>query len=160
VADTEAELVRAALDAGKPVAVQVTNAEGRAIGAPAPIEFISPRIDDATGTVAIRAVLENPGGVVPGRIVRAHVKGVEIANALVVPKRAVVYGGTGPYVWSVDAGGMATPTPVELGAFAGNDVVVAHGLAAGSRVVVEGVLKVIPGLPVTAEPVGAEGSAP
>jgi membrane fusion protein (multidrug efflux system) len=55
---------------------------------------------------------------------------------------------------------MATPTPVELGAFAGNDVVVAHGLAAGSRVVVEGVLKVIPGLPVTAEPVGAEGSAP
>jgi membrane fusion protein (multidrug efflux system) len=160
VADTEAELVRAAVDAGKPVAVQATNAEGRAIGGPAPIEFISPRIDDATGTVAIRAALDNPGGVVPGRIVRAHVTGVEIANALVIPKRAVVYGATGPYVWTVDGGGMATPTPVELGAFAGNDVVIVHGLAAGNRVIVEGVLKVIPGFPVTAEPIAAEGTTP
>jgi membrane fusion protein (multidrug efflux system) len=163
VSDGEAELVRAAVDAGGAVAVQVTNAEGHPIGAPAPIEFISPRIDDATGTVAIRAVLENPGGIVPGRIVRAHVKGVDIANALVIPKRAVVYGAMGPYVWTVDGGGMVTPTPVTLGAFAGNDVVVARGLAAGNRVVVEGVLKVIPGFPVTAEPIAAEpaeGSAP
>jgi membrane fusion protein (multidrug efflux system) len=58
---------------------------------------------------------------------------------------------------------MVTPTPVTLGAFAGNDVVIARGLAAGSRVVVEGVLKVIPGFPVKAEPIAAEpaeGSAP
>jgi len=163
VSDTEADLVRAAVDGGGSVAVNVTNAEGHPIGAPAPIEFISPRIDDATGTVGIRAVLENPGGVVPGRIVRAHVTGVEVANALVIPKRAVVYGAMGPYVWTVDGGGMVTPTPVTLGAFVGNDVVVARGLAAGNRVVVEGVLKVIPGFPVKAEPMAAEpaqGSAP
>ena len=42
------------------------------------IEFVSPRVDDATGTVAIRAVLDNPDGVVPGRIVRARVEGVSI----------------------------------------------------------------------------------
>ncbi len=160
IADTDAALVRAAVDAGRPVAVQVANTEGRAIGGPAPIEFISPRIDDSTGTVGIRAVLENPGGVVPGRIVRARITGVDIADALVIPKRAVVYGATGPYVWTVDGGGMASPAPVELGAFAGNDVVVVGGLSPGNRVVVEGVLKVIPGFPVTAEPIAVEGTTP
>jgi len=152
--------VRGAVDAGRPVAVQVANTEGRAIGGPAPIEFISPRIDDATGTVAIRAVLTNPGGVVPGRIVRARIIGVSIADALVIPKRAVVFGAQGPYVWTVDGGGMAAPAPVELGAFAGNDVVVVSGLKAGSRVVVDGILKVIPGVPVSPEPIASEGSAP
>jgi membrane fusion protein (multidrug efflux system) len=160
IADGDAALVRAAVAAGGPVAVEVTDAEGRAVGAPAPVEFISPRIDDATGTVAIRAVLTNPGGVVPGRIVRARIVGVSIADALVIPKRAVVFGAQGPYVWTVDSGGMAAPAPVELGAFAGNDVVVASGLKAGSRVVVDGILKVAPGFPVSPEPIAAEDAAP
>ena len=155
IADAEAALVRAAV--GRGAAVQVEDAEGNEIGAPAPIEFIAPRVDDATGTVAIRAVLDNPGGVVPGRIVRARIDGVNVTGALVVPKRAVMFGAQGPYVWVVDGGGVAA-APVELGAFSGNDVVIARGLTAGDRVVVDGILKVAPGVPVNAEPVAAEGS--
>jgi membrane fusion protein (multidrug efflux system) len=131
------------------------------------IEFVSPRVDDATGTVAIRAVLDNPGGIVPGRIVRARIGGVSVHDALVVPKRAVMQGAQGAYVWTVDANGHVAPAPVELGAFAGNDVAVTAGLMPGARVVVEGVLKVGPGVPVNAVPVtegtarnSAPGSAP
>ena len=154
VTDTDAELVRAALaaDHGGQVGVSIADAQGRPIAAMGTIEFVSPRIDDATGTVAIRAVLDNPGGVVPGRIVRARVEGVSIANALVIPKRAVMHGAQGAYVWTVDASGQPAPTPVELGALAGNDVVVTAGLSAGARVVVDGVLKVRPGSPVNAVP--------
>ncbi len=122
------------------------------------IEFVSPRVDDATGTVAIRAVLDNPGGIVPGRIVRARVEGVSIANSLVIPKRAVMHGAQGAYVWTVDAGSQPVPTPVELGALAGNDVVVTAGLTAGARVIVDGLLKVRPGFPVNAVPI-AEAAA-
>jgi len=152
VTDADAELVRAALasDHGGQVGVSIADAQGRALAAMGTIEFVSPRIDDATGTVAIRAVLDNPDGVVPGRIVRARVEGVSIANSLVIPKRAVMHGAQGAYVWTVDANGQPAPTPVELGALAGNDVVVTAGLTAGARVVVDGVLKVRPGSPVNA----------
>jgi membrane fusion protein (multidrug efflux system) len=122
------------------------------------IEFVSPRVDDATGTVAIRAVLDNPGGAVPGRIVRAHVEGVTVPNSLVIPKRAVMHGAQGTYVWTVDGNNQVAPAPVVLGALAGNDVAVTAGLSAGSRVVVDGVLKVIPGVPVNPVPL-AEGTA-
>jgi hypothetical protein len=46
--------------------------------------------------------------------------------------------------------------PVELGALAGNDVAIAAGLTPGARVVVEGTLKVIPGVPVKAVPITEE----
>jgi len=160
VTDSDAELVRAALasDHGGQVGVSIADAQGRAIAAMGTIEFVSPRIDDATGTVAIRAVLDNPDGIVPGRIVRARVEGVSIANSLVIPKRAVMHGAQGAYVWTVEAGGQPVPTPVELGALAGNDVVVTAGLTAGARVIVDGVLKVRPGSPVNAVKI-AEGTA-
>lgn len=156
VADTDAELVRAALEGenGAHVGVSVVDARGQAIAQMGKIEFMSPRVDDTTGTVAIRAVLDNPNGVVPGRIVRARIEGVNIDAALVIPKRAVMYGAQGTFVWTLDGGGQATPTPVELGALSGNDVAVTAGLTAGARVVVDGILKVIPGVPLTAVPIG------
>jgi len=152
VVDTDADLVRAALasDHAGHVGVSIFDAQGRAIAEMGKIEFVSPRVDDATGTVAIRAVLDNPGGVVPGRIVRAHIEGVTIANALVIPKRAVMHGAQGAYVWTVDDTGSPAPTPVELGALSGNDVAVTAGLMPGARVIVDGLLKIRPGQPVTA----------
>jgi membrane fusion protein (multidrug efflux system) len=147
-----------ASDSAGHVGVQVTDAQGQPIGVMGEIEFVSPRIDDATGTVAIRAVLDNPGGVVPGRIVRAHIEGVSIPSSLVIPKRAVMHGAQGAYVWTVDGNGQPAPTPVELGATSGNEVAVTAGLAAGARVVVDGTLKVIPGVPVKAVPL-ADGTA-
>jgi membrane fusion protein (multidrug efflux system) len=160
VADTDAETVRAALegDNGKHVGVSVVDARGQPLAAMGRIEFISPRVDDATGTVAIRALLDNPDGVVPGRIVRARIEGVTVDHALVIPKRAVMHGAQGAYVWTVDGNGQATPAPVELGAASGNDVAVTAGLMPGARVVVDGILKVIPGVPVNGVPI-ADGTA-
>jgi multidrug efflux pump subunit AcrA (membrane-fusion protein) len=57
VTDTDADLVRAALAGANAahVGVAVTDAQGTPIGGMGEIEFVSPRVDDATGTVAIRA---------------------------------------------------------------------------------------------------------
>ena len=157
VADTDADLVRAALaadEAGK-VGVTIADVQGKSLGAMGTIEFVSPRVDDATGTVAIRAMLDNPNGVVPGRIVRARIEGVSIPHSIVIPKRAVMHGAQGAYVWTVDASGQPSPAPVVLGALAGNEVAVTAGLAAGARVVVDGLLKIRPGQPVNAVPIAA-----
>jgi len=49
--------------------------------------------------------------------------------------------------------------PVKLGPASGNDVVVTGGLAAGDRVVVEGIMKVQPGAVVKVALVGLDGEA-
>ena len=154
IADADAELVRGALasEHSDKVGIRVTDAQGRAIAGTGRIEFVSPRVDDATGTVAVRAVLDNPDGVVPGRIVRAHIDGVSIPNSLVIPKRAVMHGAQGSFVWTVDSNSQVAIALVELGALAGNDVAVTAGLTPGARVIVDGILKVGPGAPVNAMP--------
>jgi len=164
--EADAELVRAAhVKNAEHLKVLVIDARGRTIGPPASIEYISPRVDDSTGTVAIRAVLDNAGatGLLPGRVARAHVEGVSVPGSLVVPKRALMHGAQGSFVWVIGAGEQVAAKPVQLGASSGNDVVVASGLVAGDRVVVDGILKVQPGAPVHATmlaPDGAPAAAP
>ncbi|HZF29442.1 MAG TPA: efflux RND transporter periplasmic adaptor subunit [Gammaproteobacteria bacterium] len=157
----DAELVRAADDASPgAAAVRVVDARGAQVGPNARIEFIAPRVDDATGTVAVRAVLDNTGMVLrPGRVVRVHVDGVSVASSLVIPKRAILHGAQGMFVWVVGDGERVAARPVELGASSGNDVVVSTGLGAGERVVVDGILKVQPGAPVHATALAANAGA-
>jgi membrane fusion protein (multidrug efflux system) len=58
----------------------------------------------------------------------------------------------GAMVWVVNAQNKAEMRPVTLGQTIENDVVVPSGLKAGERVIVEGVIKVKPGVDVKAEP--------
>jgi membrane fusion protein (multidrug efflux system) len=157
VADADADVVRAAVegDDAAHVGVTISDVQGNTLASMGKIEFISPRVDDTTGTVSIRAVVDNPDGIVPGRIVRARIEGVRIPNSLIIPKRAVMHGAQGTYVWIVDGNGQAAIAPIELGSPSGNDVAVASGLTAGARVVVDGTLKVFPGSQVNAVPIAA-----
>jgi membrane fusion protein (multidrug efflux system) len=158
----DAELVRAAHDA-KPgsVKVNVIDVRGKQLGPQAEIEYIAPRVDDATGTVGLRAILDNASNaLLPGRVVRARIDGVSVASSLVIPKRALMHGAQGPFVWIIGGGEKVEPRSVVLGAASGNDVVVASGLTAGDRVVVDGILKVQPGAAVRATMLAADGTAP
>src|SRR5690606_14131995 len=88
--DAEAELLRAALakDPSR-VTVRVIGAHGAPVGDPARIAFIAPRVDDATGTVAVRALFDNKdGALLAGQVARARIEGVAIPDSLVIPKRA------------------------------------------------------------------------
>ena len=159
--EADAELVRAAHDANPGlVKVSVIDTRGRTIGSQASIEYISPRVDDSTGTVAIRAVLDNGGGgrLLAGRVVRARIAGVSLPGSFVIPKRALMHGAQGPFVWVIGQGEQVAATPVQLGPSSGNDVVVASGLTAGDRVVVDGILKVQPGAAVHATMLNVEGA--
>jgi membrane fusion protein (multidrug efflux system) len=160
LAESDAALVRAA-HAARPdaVVVRVLDARGAPVEPAAAIEFIAPRVDDATGTTAVRAVLDNAAGRLrPGSVVRARIEGVAVPSSIVIPKRALMHGAQGAFVWLIGAGEQVAPRPVELGTASGNDVVVTSGLSAGDRIVVDGILKVQPGAPVHATPLAADGS--
>jgi membrane fusion protein (multidrug efflux system) len=160
--EADAALVREAHTARPDsVVVQVVDARGAPQGPEAGIEFIAPRVDDATGTVAVRAVLDNTtSALLPGRVVRARIEGVSVPGSLVIPKRAVLHSAQGALVWVLGAGEQAAPRPIALGTSSGNDVIVTSGLMAGDRVVVDGILKVQPGAPLHATMLGPDGAPP
>jgi membrane fusion protein (multidrug efflux system) len=161
VPEPEAASIRAANGGGaaSPVSVDVLDNAGNVLAKGARVEFIAPSVGDQTGTVDVRAVLaSNPQSLLPGQVVRARVNGVTLASSLVIPKRAVMHGVQGSFVWLIGAGDKVEFRPVQLGTTAENDVVVDQGLKAGERIVVDGILKVQPGAVVKGVPLAAEAA--
>jgi len=121
----------------------------------AKLTFVDNAVDLQSGTVRVRAVLKNSSAqLIPGQFVRARVEGVSLANVVSIPRKAVMSNAQGSFVWLVGDGDKVEMRPVQLGRSMRNNVVVT-GLSAGDRYVVDGVLKVQPGIPVSAVSVDA-----
>jgi len=114
------------------------------------INFADPSFSPDTGSFTVRAVLPNPKMQMrPGMFVTALMKGAVRPNAFVVPQLAVQQGSNGHLVYVVNAAGNAEVRPVVVGDYVDQTlIVITGGLKAGDRVVVDGVLKVVPGQPV------------
>jgi membrane fusion protein (multidrug efflux system) len=114
------------------------------------VNFSDVRVSGQTGTSEVRAELPNPTGLLhPGQFVRVTLKGAQRPAAVLVPQRAVLEGPKGKFVYVVNNKSQAEPRPVTLGDWLGDSWVVTSGLAAGDRVIVDGVMKIGPGAPVT-----------
>jgi membrane fusion protein (multidrug efflux system) len=126
------------------------------------INFAEPSFSQDTGTFEVRAVLPNPKlDLRPGMFVTANVKGAKRLNAIVVPQLAVQQGSNGHLVYVVNPSDVAEVRPVIVGDYYGDkDIVITTGLQAGDRVVVDGVLKVVPGKPVKIVEPGAVPGRP
>jgi membrane fusion protein (multidrug efflux system) len=125
------------------------------------ISFADPSFSAETGSFMVRAVLPNPKlELRPGMFVTAHLRGAVRPNAIVVPQLAVQQGPNGHSVYVVNAQGVAELRPVIVGDYYGEkDIVITSGLHGGDRVVVEGLLKVVPGQPVQVMAAAAPASA-
>jgi membrane fusion protein (multidrug efflux system) len=92
--------------------------------------------------------------------VTAYLKGALRPDAVVVPQLAVQQGSNGHIVYVVKQDGTAEVRPVVVGDYYGEkEIVILTGLHAGDRVVVDGVLKVVPGQPVKIVEPGAGAAA-
>ena len=113
---------------------------------PGKIEFLDNAVQNATGTVNLRATIPNadrhfwPGQFVNVRLVLDMEKGT-----VLVPSQATQISQKGPFVYVVKSDDTAELRPVTLGQRQGNDVVITSGLTAGERVVLAGQLLVRPG---------------
>jgi membrane fusion protein (multidrug efflux system) len=124
------------------------------------INFADPSFSQDTGSFMVRAVLPNPKRELqPGMFVTAYAHGALRPGAIVVPQLAVQQGSNGHLVYVVKPDGTAEVRPVVVGDYIGEkDIVVLTGLQAGDRVVVDGVMRVVPGQPVKIVEPGAPGA--
>lgn len=145
--------------------VQVKLAEGGLYARTGKMNFTGVIVSGTTGTSEARAELPNPDGLLhPGQFVRVILGGAQRPNAILVPQRAVLEGPQGKFVYLVTSESKAEARPVELGDWQGDDWIVTAGLSPGDRVIVDGVMKIGPGAPVSvadpnAPPAAAEPNA-
>jgi RND family efflux transporter MFP subunit len=110
------------------------------------IDYIAPQINQSTGTLAVRGILENPDRVLlPGYFVRVRVPFDQKENALLVPDLALGSDQAGRYVLVVNAENVVEQRKVTTGPLEGNLRVIESGLKADDKVVVAGLLRAIPG---------------
>ena len=122
------------------------------------LKFTDINVDPETGMVNLRAQFPNPDGILlPGMFVRTQVEQGTTAQVLLVPQQAVSYNEKNqPVVWVVNAQQIAEQRTLQLLGQRDNQWIVRErlplhesGLVSGDRVIVEGSLRVSPGLKVT-----------
>jgi RND family efflux transporter MFP subunit len=113
------------------------------------VDFVDNRLNPATGSIRVRAILDNKSGLfTPGLSARVRLASGTAAPATLVPERAIGTDQTRKVVMVVGEQNIVTPREVKLGAL--NDGMrVVTGLKAGELIIVDGLQRAFPGAPVT-----------
>ena len=152
--DLEAGRLQGAPD--MPVAILLE--DGSTYAHPGKLAFADVTVDPTTGSFGLRVVVPNPDHLLlPGMYVRAVVGTGERPAGLLVPQQGVTRAPRGQTTAMVVAGdGKAELREVRVSQAIGDQWLVEDGLAAGDRVIVEGLQKIQPGAPVQPTERGAE----
>jgi len=122
--------------------------------------LVDNRIDAASGTLRLKARLDNPGlALWPGQTVDVRLILGDRAGALVVPESAVQRGADGLFVYVVGPDDHVRLQAVRMAVAQDGLAVVTEGLSAGQRVVVDGQYKLRPGLKIAEAAADASGAA-
>lgn len=125
---------------------RIRMADGKVYKSAGKIDFVNNEVDARTGTISVRAVFDNPDGLLlPGQYVTVLVSKSKPRILPVVPQSAVQEDREGPYVLVVDDQSRVVQRRVKTGPFVGSHWAVESGLAKGEMIIVQGVQKVHPG---------------
>jgi RND family efflux transporter MFP subunit len=110
------------------------------------LDYAAPTVDASTGTLAGRAVLDNPKNVLlPGLFVRVRIPLGPPKEALLVPDTALGTDQGGRYLLVVNKDDVVEQRRVELGPLDGTMQVIDKGVGPADRVIVNGMLRAVPG---------------
>lgn len=116
------------------------------------IESFDNQVDPNTGSILLRSVFPNEDGrIVPGLFARIRLPLSERHPALLVNEDAIGTDQADKFVLTLTATNTVQYRPVQLGTLVGGQRVILAGLAAGDKVVVNGLARVRPGMTVNAE---------
>jgi membrane fusion protein (multidrug efflux system) len=102
------------------------------------VSFISPSVDQKTGSVLVRLALPENSGLRSGQFVRARIVTQELTGRLVVPRDSVVKADDEDVIYVVE-GDKAVQMPIKTGVRDGNMVEVeGEGLNEGTTIVTVG----------------------
>jgi multidrug efflux system membrane fusion protein len=141
---------------GKPVTVRIGLANEEGFPHEGKLEFVDNRVDPATGSVRMRAVFKNgDNALAPGLFARVQLVAGDgsdtPAKATLVADRAIGTDQNRKFVYVVTADGKAEYRPVKLGPVIDGLRVVREGVRPGEKIIVNGLQRVRPGAPVTAQ---------
>jgi RND family efflux transporter MFP subunit len=109
------------------------------------LDYASPTLTANTGTLAIRGIFDNPNAsLLPGYFVRVRVPGPS-TERLLVPDTAIGSDQGGRYLLVLNADNVVEQRKIEPGQHVGPLRVIESGLKPDDRVVVDGVLRAVPG---------------
>jgi membrane fusion protein (multidrug efflux system) len=158
------QLASGSLTTGGPVSTEVSLKleDGSDYPLKGRLQFTDVTVDQTTGAVSLRAIFPNPRGVLlPGMYVRAVVPQGGKPSALLAPQQGVTRGPTGEATaMIVDAQGRAEARVIQTNGIVGDKWLVSSGLQPGDRIIVEGLQRVQPGVPVRAVPAGSPPHGP
>ena len=141
--------VKAVMAQGQQLEVFATPQGDDSVKAEGRLTFIDNNVDTTTGTIKLKGTFNNKDRKLwPGEFVRVTLRLSTQANAMVVPNQAVQTGQNGPFVYVVKADQTVEPRPVVTGARVDQDLVVNKGLTVGEMIVLEGQLRLAPGMKV------------
>ena len=139
--------------------LEITLLDGTVYPERGAINFEDVAVSLETGSVELRATFTNPEfNLKPGQFVKARVMGWVRPNTIAVPQAAVSQSPQGAYVYVIGPDDKAELRHIETGTWSGKDWIVDHGLSAGDHVIVEGLVKVQPGLVVNPTPYTEQGA--
>lgn len=145
VPERELPSIRAGFAAGKVTVSASAPADGggRVDGV---LTFIDSQVDVPSGTILLKATFDNADERLwPGQFVDLKMTTRVDTAAIVVPTESVQTGQSGTFVYVVKADSTAQVRPVKVARTIEGDTVIAEGLAAGDRVVIDGALRVTNG---------------
>ncbi len=144
----------------RPFQVQAVSQETGAVLDTGELRLADNRVDQATGTVELKAAFHNAQRTLwPGQFVNVRLGVQKLANAIVVPLAAVNRGPKGEYVFLVGAGNRVSMQPVTLVTTQGQVAVVKSGVKAGDVLVTDGQATLTPGALVKIVRLGPVGNA-
>ena len=139
-----------------PISLEVAAERGRRLSGM--LDFVAPTFDTRTGTIPVRAVIDNPEGYLkPGLFVRIVIPTSPPDENIFVAETSIGTAMGGRYVQIVDEVGVVGMRPVTLGDPIGQLRVIETGLQVGDRVILKGLVG--PGMTVTPIPTPMPGEA-
>jgi len=125
------------------------------------IESFDNRLDASTGSILLRAVFSNDDGrIVPGLFARIRVPLSENHPVLLVSERAIGTDQAQKYVLTLTSSNTVAYQAVTLGPAIDGQRIVRSGLQAGEKIIVNGMERIRPGMPVTPQEQVAENVSP
>jgi multidrug efflux system membrane fusion protein len=110
------------------------------------LSFIDNTVDQTTGTIKLKGTFTNADRRLwPGQFIDVVLTLTKEPNAIVVPSQAVQTGQQGQFVFVVKPDNTADMRPVTVKRTVGTESVIATGLQAGERVVIDGQVRLIKG---------------
>ena len=156
------ELAAGRLQDNQTLPVTILLDDGSTFDQKGTLEFSEVSVDPSTGSYGLRVKVANPEGVLmPGMYVRAVIGGGVRNGAVLVPMQGVARDAKGDTsAMVVNPQGKVEVRPVKVSRALGDKWLVEDGLKAGDKVIVEGLQKIAPDMPVQATEQGRDAARP